>query len=87
MLLPIELLLCSVGSFVFTNAHLFFVMPAFGCFCVRAVAEYWERADFPFELVPKLKTLGIGGGSIKGNGCAVRPSSSCNRQKMVQQWC
>lgn len=34
--------------------------------------DYWERAEFPFELVPKLKSLGLGGGTIRGNGCAVR---------------
>jgi hypothetical protein len=33
--------------------------------------DYWERAAFPYELVPKLKQLGIGGGTIKGHGCAV----------------
>jgi hypothetical protein len=34
-------------------------------------AEYWEKAEFPFPLVPKLKSLGVGGGTIKGHGCAV----------------
>ncbi|WIA09779.1 hypothetical protein OEZ85_009157 [Tetradesmus obliquus] len=34
------------------------------------ITEYWERADFPFELVPKMRSLNIGGGTIKGNGCA-----------------
>lgn len=33
--------------------------------------EYWEKAEFPFELVPKLKALKAGGGTIKGYGCAV----------------
>lgn len=36
-----------------------------------AGADYWERAEFPFPLVPKMKGLGIGGGTIKGHGCAV----------------
>jgi glutaryl-CoA dehydrogenase len=31
-------------------------------------AEYWERAEFPFELVPKLAELGIAGGTIEGYG-------------------
>lgn len=39
---------------------------------VATPADYWEKAEFPFELVPKLKSLGIGGGTIKGYGCAVR---------------
>jgi glutaryl-CoA dehydrogenase len=30
---------------------------------------YWERAEFPFELVPKLAALGVVGTSITGNGC------------------
>ncbi|KAF8073233.1 ACX4 [Scenedesmus sp. PABB004] len=34
------------------------------------ITDYWERAEFPFELVPKLSALNIGGGTIKGNGCA-----------------
>ncbi|HEX8995114.1 MAG TPA: acyl-CoA dehydrogenase family protein [Ktedonobacterales bacterium] len=42
-------------------------------FCDREVIpvaqDYWERAEFPFELVPKLAKLGIVGGSIQGYGC------------------
>jgi glutaryl-CoA dehydrogenase len=42
-------------------------------FCDREVipvaGDYWDRAQFPFELVPKLAQLGIVGGSIKGYGC------------------
>ncbi|MGI8902177.1 MAG: acyl-CoA dehydrogenase family protein [Solirubrobacteraceae bacterium] len=30
---------------------------------------YWERAEFPFELVPKLAELNIVGTSIQGHGC------------------
>ncbi|MCC3279430.1 acyl-CoA dehydrogenase family protein [Arthrobacter sp. zg-Y40] len=30
---------------------------------------YWERAEFPFELVPKLAALNIAGGTITGHGC------------------
>ncbi|MDP9985335.1 acyl-CoA dehydrogenase family protein [Arthrobacter sp. FW306-05-C] len=30
---------------------------------------YWERAEFPFELVPKLAGLGIAGTTIQGYGC------------------
>ena len=30
---------------------------------------YWERAEFPFELVPKLAGLGIVGTTIQGYGC------------------
>src|ERR1700742_5140642 len=32
------------------------------------INEYWERAAFPFELVPKLATLNVAGASIKGYG-------------------
>ncbi len=42
-------------------------------FCDREVIpiinDYWERAAFPFELIPKLAQLGIAGGSIQGYGC------------------
>jgi glutaryl-CoA dehydrogenase len=30
---------------------------------------YWEAADFPFELVPKMAELGIAGATIEGYGC------------------
>ena len=30
---------------------------------------YWERAEFPFELLPKLASLGLAGGTIQGYGC------------------
>lgn len=42
-------------------------------FCDEEVApiinDYWERAAFPFELVPKLAGLGVVGGTIAGYGC------------------
>jgi glutaryl-CoA dehydrogenase len=33
------------------------------------INPYWERGEFPFELVPKLAKLNIAGGPIKGYGC------------------
>lgn len=33
------------------------------------VNDYWERADFPFELVPKLAELNLAGTTIQGYGC------------------
>jgi glutaryl-CoA dehydrogenase len=36
---------------------------------IPIINDYWERAEFPFELIPKLAKLGIAGGSIKGYGC------------------
>lgn len=33
------------------------------------IAGYWERAEFPHELVPKLSKLGLGGGTLTGYGC------------------
>jgi len=41
------------------------------------VAGYWEKAEFPFPLVDKFATLGIGGGSIKGYGCQGLSLMSC----------
>ena len=39
-------------------------------FCARDVTprinDYWERAEFPFELVPKIAELGISGGTVQG---------------------
>ncbi|KAI7742106.1 hypothetical protein M8C21_023418, partial [Ambrosia artemisiifolia] len=33
------------------------------------MTKYWEKAEFPFEIVPKLGALNIAGGTIKGYGC------------------
>ncbi|XP_073034594.1 acyl-coenzyme A oxidase 4, peroxisomal [Primulina eburnea] len=33
------------------------------------MAKYWEKAEFPFEVVPKLSALSIAGSTIKGYGC------------------
>jgi glutaryl-CoA dehydrogenase len=42
-------------------------------FCAREVVpiinDYWEQAEFPFELVPKIAELDIAGGTIQGYGC------------------
>jgi glutaryl-CoA dehydrogenase len=41
-------------------------------FCAREVTpivnDYWERAEFPFELIPKIAELGISGGTVEGYG-------------------
>src|SRR5919205_1110117 len=36
---------------------------------IPIINPYWERGEFPFELIPKLATLNIGGGTIQGYGC------------------
>lgn len=33
------------------------------------MAEYWEKAEFPFHVIPKLAALNVAGGTIKGYGC------------------
>jgi glutaryl-CoA dehydrogenase len=33
------------------------------------INDYWERDEFPFELVPKIRQLGIMGTSFEGYGC------------------
>ena len=33
------------------------------------INQYWERAEFPLELVPKLARLELAGGPIRGYGC------------------
>src|SRR5438309_890947 len=41
-------------------------------FCEKEVTpivnDFWERAEFPFELVPKIAELGISGGTVQGYG-------------------
>ena len=36
---------------------------------IPVIGEYWDRAEFPAELVPKLAELGIAGTTISGYGC------------------
>lgn len=42
-------------------------------FCDREVIpvmnDYWDRAEFPFEMIPKFAELGIAGSTIKDHGC------------------
>ncbi|KAJ4704410.1 Acyl-coenzyme A oxidase 4, peroxisomal [Melia azedarach] len=33
------------------------------------MAEYWEKAEFPFHVIPELGALRVAGGTIKGYGC------------------
>jgi len=33
------------------------------------INPYWERAEFPFEIIPKMAKLNIAGGPIQGYGC------------------
>ncbi|TKY65814.1 Acyl-coenzyme A oxidase 4 [Spatholobus suberectus] len=33
------------------------------------MTQYWEKAEFPFHVIPKLAALCIAGGTIKGYGC------------------
>jgi glutaryl-CoA dehydrogenase len=32
-------------------------------------AEWWDRAEFPFDVLPRLAETGIVGGTIEGHGC------------------
>src|SRR5260370_23564432 len=34
------------------------------------ITKYWVEDAFPFELLPAVKELGIGGVAMKGYGCA-----------------
>src|SRR5438105_9474597 len=36
---------------------------------IPIINDYWERAEFPFELIPKLAALGLAGADIHGYGC------------------
>ncbi|HEY3715446.1 MAG TPA: acyl-CoA dehydrogenase family protein [Jatrophihabitantaceae bacterium] len=41
------------------------------------INEYWERAEFPYELVQKLAKLGIVGDGIEGYGCPPMSPIAC----------
>jgi glutaryl-CoA dehydrogenase len=36
---------------------------------IPVINDYWERAEFPFGMIPKIAELNIAGGTIKGYGC------------------
>jgi glutaryl-CoA dehydrogenase len=36
---------------------------------IPIINDYWERAEFPFEIIPKLARLNLAGGSIEGYDC------------------
>ncbi len=36
---------------------------------IPIINPYWERGEFPFELIPKLAALNIAGGTLQGYGC------------------
>jgi glutaryl-CoA dehydrogenase len=57
-------------------------------FCAAEVtpvaSEYWERAEFPFALLPKIAALGLAGTTIQGHGC---PGLSAVAAGLVaQEW-
>lgn len=37
---------------------------------IPVINGYWERAEFPFDLVPGIAALGIAGGTLREHGCA-----------------
>ena len=42
---------------------------AFGIEHVRPIInDYWQRAEFPYEVLPELKKLGIVGSFVQGHG-------------------
>jgi glutaryl-CoA dehydrogenase len=36
---------------------------------IPVIGPYWERGEFPFELLPGLAALNVAGGPLKGYGC------------------
>src|SRR5919107_659334 len=36
---------------------------------IPIINDYWEREEFPFELLPKIAALNIAGTTIEGYGC------------------
>ncbi|CAM0957585.1 unnamed protein product [Alopecurus aequalis] len=41
------------------------------------MTEYWEKAEFPFHVIPKLATLGLAGSTTKGYGCPGLSITAC----------
>jgi len=41
------------------------------------ITDFWERDEFPFELLPKFKTLNIMGLPFQGYGCPGRTTTLC----------
>ena len=38
-------------------------------YVIPIITDYWEREEFPFELLPKIAALNIAGTTIEGYGC------------------
>jgi glutaryl-CoA dehydrogenase len=36
---------------------------------IPIINEYWDKAEFPFKLIPKIAELNIAGTTIEGYGC------------------
>ena len=36
---------------------------------IPVIGGYWEKAELPFELIPKMAELNLAGGTIRGYGC------------------
>jgi glutaryl-CoA dehydrogenase len=36
---------------------------------IPVINGYWDKADLPFELIPKMAELNLAGGTVKGYGC------------------
>src|SRR5215208_7760942 len=36
---------------------------------IPIINDYWEKAEFPFEIIPKLAELNVAGFTIEGYGC------------------
>jgi glutaryl-CoA dehydrogenase len=49
----------------------------FALFCINSCNEYWERAEFPYDVIPKLTKLDIMGGMIKDHGCPGLSPMAC----------
>ena len=50
------------------------------------IADYYEKAEFPYELLPDLGALNIGGATIKGYGSAVSSCPICSSSQRCCIW-
>ncbi|RXH81834.1 hypothetical protein DVH24_036175 [Malus domestica] len=50
------------------------------------MAEYWEKAEFPFQIIPKLGALRIAGGTIKCNISGLSRIALCGSEAQKQKY-
>ena len=50
---------------------------------IPIINDYWEREEFPFELLPKIAALNIAGTTIEGYGCPKMSATAAGLESIV----